>query len=268
MTNDYGNLELHTVLLAAMKDFNRVCEKHNLQYILHGGTCLGAVRHRGFIPWDDDVDIAMLREDYDRFLRVAPSELGAKYTIQTYKSEPSMLTNVMKISINDSQFAGTSGASEDGKAFLDIFPMSDIPNSKWLQKVQNQMVIFLNNCVYAKLGYITLESWKSKLVLGTFSKIDRIRLGNMIEWCIKQFPHRNSKYVDIVATANYNGNTGYAWDLIPKTWLTEIEYAEFEGCSFPISKHWDEYLSSRYGNYMVFPPESERVNKHNMVKIQ
>lgn len=270
MTNDYGNLELHEILLSAMKDFDELCRKYDLHYILHGGSCLGAIRHKGFIPWDDDIDIAMLREDYEKFFLVAnkDEEYLRKYTIHTYKTDITMLTNVMKIVIKNSGFSGISGASEDGEAFLDIFPMSDVPNSKKLQRIQNKMAIFLNEIVYAKLGYLSLQSTKAKIVLGSLSKLKRVWLGNLIEICIKYFPHWNSKYVNIVATANYNGCTGYAWDLLPKKYFKETIRVEFEGEYFPITQYWEEYLKSHYGDYMTPPPLEKRTNKHNMVKVE
>ena len=264
MTNDYGNLELHKVLLSAMKDFDSFCKEHHLRYILHGGTCLGAIRHKGFIPWDDDVDIAMPRKDYEKFLKLSPNFSSEKYTILTYKTDPKMLTNVIKISINHAGFSGVSGANGNGEAFLDIFPLSPIPNSKFLQKLQNKTAIFLNNCVYAKIGYITLSSWKSKLILGTLSQLPRKFLGNMLEFCIKYFPGRKTKFLNIVATANYNNYTGYAWDLTPKEYLEDIVFTDFEGESFPVTKYWDEYLATHYGDYMQEPPIEKRINKHNL----
>ena len=265
MTNDYGNLELHQVLLAAMVDFHNLCEKHGLRYCLHGGTCLGAIRHKGFIPWDDDVDIAMLREDYERFLKIASQELGEKYTIQTYKTEPNMLTNVMKIRINDTDFV-CEGSEENTGAFLDIFPMSDVPNSGFLQSVQRKLAIFVNNVVYAKIGYITPTSRKAKLVFGTLAKLDRVFLGNVLECIIRYFPHFHSKYVNIVATANYCGNTGYATDLWPKYYFEEREQTDFCGQQFYVTKYWDAYLTKMYGDYMTPPAESARVNKHGIKK--
>lgn len=265
MTNDYGNLELHRSFLAAMSDFHALCEKHGLRYCLHGGTCLGAIRHKGFIPWDDDVDIAMLRKDYDHFLKIAQEELGDKYTIQTYKTEPRMLTNVTKIRINNSNFSCEDGTSSN-KAFLDIFPMSDVPNSKFLQRIQNRLAIFINNVVYAKIGYITPTSTISKLVLGTLSKLNRRFLGNLLELVIKHFPHYHSKYVNIVATANYVNNTGYQKDLAPKIYFEELELADFCDKQFYITKHWDAYLSKIYGDYMTPPSENNRSNKHGMQK--
>lgn len=266
MTNDYGNLELHTVLLKALVDFDNFCTQNNIKYVLHGGSCLGAVRHKGFIPWDDDVDIAMYRKDYERFLELSEDMYKEGYTIQTYRNDPNMLTNVMKISIDDSGFNGTSGANNEGGAFLDVFPMSDVPNSEILQKLQNKIVIFLNNIVYTKIGYITPISKKSKLIFGTLSKLPRRFLGDLIEICIKYFPHINSKYINIVATANYNNCTGYAWDLIPKAYINQIQRVDFEGEEFYISKFWDEYLTSHYGDYMKLPKMENRVNKHDMKK--
>lgn len=261
MTNDYGNLELHQVLLGAMSDFHDLCQKHGLRYCLHGGTALGAIRHKGFIPWDDDVDIAMLREDYDRFLEIAQQEMGDRYTVLTYKTDGNMLTNVMKIRINDTEHHWNGSFP-----FLDIFPMSDVPNAKWLQSMQNKLAIFVNNIVYTKIGYIQPTSFKSKLVLGTLSKLGRRFWGNVLELIIKHFPHRNSKYVNIVATANYCGNTGYATDLWPKKFFEERELVEFEEKQFFVTKYWKEYLTEMYGDYMTPPKESARSNKHGIKK--
>ena len=263
MTNDYGNLELHAVLLEAMKDFHDFCEAHGLRYCLHGGTCLGAIRHKGFIPWDDDVDIAMPRKDYDRFLKLAPGALGERYTVLTYKTDDTMLTNVTKIRIDEPGMVWTG----DTFPFLDIFPMSDVPNTKALQTLQNKLAIFVNNIVYARIGYIELNSFKSKLVFGTLSKLGRRFWSNVLEYLvIKYFPHFRSKYVDIVATANYCGNTGYAKDLCPKEYFTEFELADFCDARFYITKHWDAYLTKIYGDYMTPPKETDRINKHGIEK--
>lgn len=267
MTNDYGNLELHQSFLAAMVDFHDLCEKYQLRYCLHGGTALGAIRHKGFIPWDDDVDIAMPRRDYDRFKKIAAKEWGDKYTVQTYKTEPNLLTNVMKIRINGSAYV-CEGNEANTAPFLDVFPMSDVPNTKWLQSLQNKLAIFVNNIVYTRIGYVTPTSRKAKLVLGTLSKLGRRFWGNVLELIIKHFPHWNSQYVNIVATANYCGNTGYEKDLCPKRYFHELELVDFCGKKFYITKYWDEYLTKIYGDYMTPPQESARSNKHGVKKGQ
>jgi lipopolysaccharide cholinephosphotransferase len=266
MTNDYGNLELHQQFLSAMIDFHELCEKHGLKYCLHGGTALGAIRHKGFIPWDDDVDIAMLRQDYDRFLEIAQSEFGEKYTVQTYRSEPNMLTNFTKIRINGSEYI-CEGNESNTCAFLDVFPMSDVPNSKFLQRIQNKLAIFINNIVSAKIGYITPTSFKARVILTALSKLKRQFLGRVLELVITRFPHRNSQYVNIVATANYSGNTGYATDLWPKELYEERELVDFCGERFYIMKQWDAYLTRMYGDYMTPPEYSKRTNKHGVKKV-
>ena len=262
MTNDYGNLELHKVLLAAMKDFDAVCRKYKLCYILHGGTCLGAVRHNGFIPWDDDVDIAMLREDYEALIKIAPKEFGNRYRVYTYQTDPTIPAHVMKIYINNSDFRDNDG----NEAFLDIFAMSDVPNSRIGQIIQNKIAIFLNYIQNTKIGEIKTQTLKSKLVLGTLSRLPYGLLHFLIEWNIKHFPHGKSRFVDIVATANYNNNTGYAWDLIPKSYMMQRVETEFEGEKFYITAFWDEYLKSHYGDYMMPPPIEKRTNKHGIAQ--
>jgi len=265
MTNDYGNLELHTAFLEAMTDFHNICLKHNLRYCLHGGTALGAIRHKGFIPWDDDVDIAMLRKDYDRFLKIAQEEFGDKYTVQTYKTEDNLITNVMKIRINASEYV-CAGSENNTKAFLDVFPMSDVPNSGLMQSIQNGLAIFINNIVYAKIGVITPTSLKSKLILRSLSRFSRRFWGDVLEFVITKFPHFRSKYVNIVATAAYCNNTGYATDLWPKVYFEEIVLIPFEDREFFITRHWDAYLTKMYGDYMTPPPEKARCNKHGVTK--
>ncbi len=263
MTSDYGNLELHQILLSAMQDFHNFCEANNLRYCLHGGTCLGAIRHQGFIPWDDDVDIAMPRKDYDRFLKLAPKTLGNKYTVLTYKNDKSMITNVTKIKIH------TPGKewSGDTYPFLDIFPMSDVPNSKWLQRLQNKLAIFVNTIVYTRIGYVHLNSFKAKLVYGSLSKLGRRFWSGVLEHLvIKHFPHFRSKSVNIVATANYCNNTGYATDLWPKYFFENRLLTPFEGEMFYITQHWEEYLTEMYGDYMTPPAENARSNKHGIEK--
>ncbi len=265
MNNDYGNLELHNIFLKAMIDFDALCKKYNFKYCLHGGTCLGAIRHKGFIPWDDDVDIAMPRKDYEKFLKISQKEFGDKYTVQTYKNEFNMVTNVTKIRINNSDYCLNEKYSNN-KPFLDIFPMTAVPNSKIGQHIQNKLSIFINNIISTKQGQIIPTSLKSKIILGTLSKFNRVFLGNCLEVIIKYFPRIKPKYVNIVATAAYCNNTGYATDLWPKEYFEQIELVDFCEQKFPVTKYWHEYLTKMYGDYMTPPSIDNRQNKHGVLK--
>lgn len=88
MTNDYGNLELHQVLLAAMKDIDKICRTHGLRYYLYAGTLLGALNHGGFIPWDDDIDLVMFPTDFDKLSEIIRSEYSDRYEISTFDTDP------------------------------------------------------------------------------------------------------------------------------------------------------------------------------------
>ena len=125
MTNDYGNLELHQVLLSAMKDIDKICREHGLKYFLHAGTLLGAINHKGFIPWDDDVDISLLRCDYETFIRVVQEDYSDQYFLQNYMSDPTFSNNrsVLRV-LGTKVFHYHENTAEHNEIGIDIVPLS------------------------------------------------------------------------------------------------------------------------------------------------
>ena len=120
MTNDYGNLELHKVLLSAMKDIDKICCENGIRYYLHAGTLLGAINHKGFIPWDDDVDISMRREDYEKFVRIIAEDYSDKYSLRNYETDSTYPNNRAKLGIKGTGFIYDDGREE--MLFIDIIP--------------------------------------------------------------------------------------------------------------------------------------------------
>lgn len=96
---------IHEIQLAFLLETDRICRKHNIKYFLGGGTLLGAIRHKGFIPWDDDADIMMLREDFDRFCEIAPKELPSNMTFQSYYTDKACFYEFAKVRLDDTFFA-------------------------------------------------------------------------------------------------------------------------------------------------------------------
>ena len=136
MTNDYGNLELHTVLLSAMKDIDKICRENGLRYYLHAGTLLGAMNHQGFIPWDDDMDIWMPRTDYMRFKRVAAAELPRHYFLQMTETEHEYSYDSIKI--RDSRTTATIDSQIKREKHINmgiwvtIFPLDGCPENDFM----------------------------------------------------------------------------------------------------------------------------------------
>ena len=130
MTNDYGNLELHEVLLSAMKDIDKICRENNLRYFLHAGTLLGAMNHKGFIPWDDDVDISMFREDYEKFLSIVHEQMGDRYFVQTYKTDPEYPNNraVLRVLGTEVIHFHEDDTSSRKEIAVDIVPLDSVPD--------------------------------------------------------------------------------------------------------------------------------------------
>ena len=135
--------DLQKRLLVILKEFARVCGKHNLRYFLNGGTCLGAIRHKGFIPWDDDVDVMMPREDYEKFLTLQYEYEGTPYFIQSWKSDPRYTYGFAKLRDSSTTFIEDFYRNHriNHGVWIDIFPLDGmakkpIPREKCAKRVK------------------------------------------------------------------------------------------------------------------------------------
>ena len=150
--------EIQELLLLMLKYFDSLCREHGLSYVMLGGTMLGAVRHKGFIPWDDDVDVGMPRADYDRFARIAQEEMGEDYFLQTPETDPHVPFFFMKVRMNGTEF--NEGNFRKLKMhqgiYVDIFPCDRMPLSKRAERIQHEFLFFLNGL------FIAMEIWQCK----------------------------------------------------------------------------------------------------------
>ena len=254
--------ELWAVELDLLSEFKRVCEKYNLYFSADSGTLLGAVRHKGFIPWDNDIDIFMLREDYESLCRIAPEEFKVPYSLVTYKEDcrSSMgfakLYNLHTTAIENPYINRIQGI------FIDIFPLDNVPDDIKLFEQQKKDVFRLARTL-GRLTYCTL-AYNIKEPAPVVKKIGRIilhfyylltkrgrkyglSLFKAYEVACKRYNTIPTKYV--AAISYYTLKTK---DLVRRTdFLNPIE-VDFEFIKIPIIQHYDEYLKSLYGNYMVF----------------
>lgn len=250
---------IHACLKVIVKEIKRVCEKNDIPYFMLAGTLLGAVRHEGFIPWDDDVDIGMLRSDYNRFLKVCEQEMDHKiFFVQNMDTDPYFGKFYTRVLLNGTYLDYEYIKDVKGKKgiFVDIFPYDSIPSSKILQKKQSVITSFAMRLLKKKLNYglecFTFGGKVEILFERFFKKESLIKMYN--KEMQRYNKNQNTKYINC-ANAGY----GYFKEILERKWITENKAMKFENLELPGSVYYDEYLKHLYGDYMEIPKKENRI---------
>lgn len=262
----------HRCCLIIADEIKRICEKHSIKYSLDGGSMLGAVRHKGFIPWDDDMDFSMLRDDYHRFLQVCETELGDKFELINSRTESSFPFNYTKIILKGTHIEESFCRETDTKngIFVDIFPYDKLPVDENERAKLRKKAAFYKKILWLKKGYgkcIKDESIKQKLkyfcayALSVFFSYKNTKI---------KYEALLSPYESLPYDSCYLGTIDF-----PESFLQTLsykncfaDYMEYEFCgrSYSGYKNYDLYLTEWYGNYMQLPPEEQRVN-HGILSV-
>ncbi len=252
--------KLRNIELEMLKHFIRICKKYNLRYFLVGGSCLGAVRHQGFIPWDDDIDVGLPRPDYVKFCEVAQSELPAHLFLQTYRTDPEYLMNFAKLRNSDTAFIESSVKSRciNHGVFMDVFPLDGYKKS-----LSRSLLVFL----YVRRIWMELDRPKSSTIVKAVLKYI---FEGILRFVWKEYQsvrekkdllYRQMPYDSCEQVINYCGVWGMR-ELMRKDWFAEGRTAVFEGMEVVIPKEYDLYLTQLYGDYMTPPPKEKQVFRH------
>jgi lipopolysaccharide cholinephosphotransferase len=261
-----GRLDaIQQILLGYLLEVDRICKKHNITYYLGGGTLLGAARHKGFIPWDDDVDIMLDRENYDKFLQVAPEELPEGVILQDPKKDKNSFYCYAKLRLTNTvfstDFSKNHKDTENGFAF-DIFCHDKTANSKLGQKIHSQLTLFWLAMVFNKWNHRKVDNGrKVQSVICNFLKnIFPLRFSmKMLLWTLEMFKHKkNAKYF-YDGMGKSVGKGGF-----DKTFLDNEIRVDFEGYKLPVPAKYKEYLTNHYGDYMELAPLSTRLQGHEI----
>ena len=261
MTNKIDLKLEQEIVYGIFKDFDRVCKKYNIKYSMEGGTLLGAVKFGDFVPWDDDVDIVMLRDEYEKFLKVAPSELSSEYFLQSYNNVREYPLNYAKICYRKSQINNyyyTHLKNMCHGIFIDIFPIDNVIPAKMKNQIHRIGLLTGARKMKLKVELANTKKWKKMLY-----KI--VGLLPMKVLC-KLLNHECTKYNKY--------DTGYCYEIcnsnthfkpLPSNVYNDITNLKFRDGEFYAVKEYDKFLKSRFGeNYMsVLPPEEERKPSHN-----
>lgn len=244
-------------LLKMLLDFQEFCKVHNLRFSLSGGTLLGAVRHKGFIPWDDDIDLCMPRPDYDKLLSLK-NELEDRYSYQVcgYYDADIFLSPFIKI-INPAIWVEIAEENSKGNAWIDIMPVDGLPKDdesvakvyKTIEQKRNRLC----NCIVPSNSTFTGIKTQIKSVLLKLN-IDK-KIMKEINDIARAYEYDCSEYVGAVSWGLY----GVGERMVKKNFESTSQLI-FEGHNFAVMGCWDEYLSGLYGSYMVIPDSCDRKN--------
>ena len=254
--------ELQKVELGILAEIIRVCEKNGLMYFTVGGTTLGAIRHNGFIPWDDDIDIGMMRDDYERFIEIAPQELAEGYTLTHFKYDEEVPTYFAKVRKDGTKFVEeyTKDIDMHQGIFVDVFPFDIVPQNKMLRKLYNSRAKLWNQLFIAKsVNMPSFHPKKHKVLLTVIRKslhvlmkpVSKEILYSEADRAMRAYNKRKGKKVST------RGLEVFCCDI--KDLLPPEEHV-FEDMKVLIPANADAVLKQQYGAYMQLPPEEERYN--------
>lgn len=276
MENEFSTVQLiQKKELAIFKEFIRVCEKHHLTYFILGGTLLGAVRHKGFIPWDDDIDIGMPRKDYNKLMELDSSEFKYPYKLINEKNTPQFTKAFMNLQDSSTRILMTySNIPHEESLWIDIFPIDGLPKNpikKWVHEknyLLSRMLVQLSqfNKVVNQNKPNRPFIEKAIIKLASIIGIEKILDYNV---CQKRYISVISKY-DM--TEYYSGNYTGAYklrELVATNYFGNGTLLPFEDINVNAPQKYKEYLEAIYGdNYMELPPEEARVpHQYNILSL-
>lgn len=256
--------KLQLFQLECLADFHKMCEENNLKYYMIGGTLLGAIRHKGFIPWDDDIDLAMPREDYEKLIEISRNKkLSEDYTVENYKFNPKMRCYFSRVIASEEarKRVGFKANSELGLVLIDILPLDGTPNNSIAKKIYYSKAMMLRAVAgISNLDIKEVDSNRSKLEamllnvsknLKIYKLLNRKTIYNMLD----------KLYMKNSVKSNFSGTITGAYkvkEIVPTNYWGNPTKYDFEDKKFYGPEMYDEYLTHMYGDYMVLPPEHKR----------
>lgn len=254
--------------LEIAKEIKRVCEENGIRYFLYRGTFLGSVRHKGFIPWDDDMDFAMLREDYDRFREIWQEKMDPKYCFQDWHTDPGYAHPFGKVRKRGTLFVEAKCRQlEENGIYVDIYPLDYAPEGEEDKKKLAFKLLQLYRLKLMKSGYTPWKEesriiWKKRIGYLLYQTValffSQEKLIDIYERTIRALPKSGTVYEQSALPIAY---------YFPVSWCVSLRDYPYEDTGFPGPEDYDSFLTSLYGAYMELPPVGKRENRHQIMKL-
>ena len=246
---------LQLILLEMLLEVDRVCKINSIRYCIFAGTMLGAVRHGGFIPWDDDLDVAMVRSEYVKFQQACKKDLDTnRFFFQDHSTDPHYRWGYARILYKDTGFVrvGQEHMKMKTGIFLDVFPLDGVPSLAPFRALHSFYCFIIRKLLYAEAGRKTGSSLILRLCYSLLNFIPRAWTVRRIEKLA--LTRRTSKLVRIITFPTPKGRAfGFS-----REWFEDLADISFEGHLFPGNLNYDDFLTYYYDDYMQLPPPEKR----------
>lgn len=258
---EIGKEELKKIQIAILVSIHEFCEQQGLRYSLCFGTLLGAVRHKGFIPWDDDIDIMMPRPDYEKFRATYPG-FNPHYSVQSYHIDDSYWFNFVKVYDNRTLFI--ESAARNG-VYVDVFPVDGFPEKQQERdSILNSVSLLLNRDLRWATKEYKVKTQRKDFILHYLKYLSRSLLVGSRQHTIKKI---DDLFLSNSFDSSYLAGVfffGRMLAIMPRSLYEQYKLIQFEGNLLYCINDTHQYLKSLYGDYMQLPPLEKRVGRHNI----
>ena len=257
----------HSKLVGILQKIMEICEENNIHWFVGYGACIGAIRHQGCIPWDDDIDVCMPRPDYDRFIEICKKTDLGDYELATPYDTPGYYVSFVRMYDKNSTLYFTMNSLHVAGIYIDIFPIDGVSDGniesnyrccRLLKKIsKHSRLHFTKSFQRNLLKRGRIRYYLIILFTSLFRKpLQKVSL-RMIEKTTRKYPYESSEFCMFYETEVYGMR-----NVIPKKWIEETVWVPFENIQVRVPKYYHEYLTHIYGDYMTPPPDDKKDDRH------